>query len=464
MSEHEYLSMPSNQSRDQSSSRKAAKLPRGDSFATLGIDSVLTETLWQQGIKRPRPVQSQVIPEALAGRDVVSLAETGSGKTLAFLVPVLQRILDDRPAKGARMTPRQRLRAIVLCPTRELADQTGRVADGLARGSVLRVGVAVGSVAISPIREVLSKGVDILVATPGRLLELIDEGDIDGEAVQMLVIDEADRMFDMGFAPQVRRILERIASRRQMLLFSATMPRDVLQLADQHLRGAVRIETHPHTVAVEHVTQHVVLVHPRDRVDLLLHLHKQAGGGRMLIFCRTRRRTGWVAAALSRHDLKTGQLHADRSQAQRRRALEAFSSGEIDVLVATDVGSRGLHIEGIATVINYDLPNTAEDLVHRAGRAAHGTRKSGHAWTLIGERDLDTWYKMAPAAGVRVDPERVLGFKAQTSPKKPSRAPREEGMPHETRKRPGPGRRKRASRPIGPDQKPGGGVRRPKPG
>jgi superfamily II DNA/RNA helicase len=182
----------------------------------------------------------------------------------------------------------------------------------------------------------------------------------------------------------------------------------------------------------------------------------------MLIFCRTRRRTGWVAAALSRHDLKTGQLHADRSQAQRRRALEAFSSGEIDVLVATDVGSRGLHIDGIATVINYDLPNTAEDLVHRAGRAAHGTRKSGHTWTLIGERDLDTWYKMAPAAGVRVDPEAVPGFKAKTSPKKPTRAPREEGMPHETRKRPGPGRRNRASRPIGPGQKPGGGVRRPK--
>jgi ATP-dependent RNA helicase RhlE len=462
MPEHEYLSMHPKQSTDQSSSENAAKLPRGESFQTVGIGSILAETMARQGIKRPRPVQTQVIPEVLAGRDIVSLAETGSGKTLAFLAPVLQRILDDRPAKGARMTSRQRLRALVICPTRELADQTGLVADGLLRGSVLRAGVAVGSVAISPIREMLLKGVDLLVVTPGRLLELLEEGSIDGEAVQMLVIDEADRMFDMGFAPQVSRILDRVSARRQLLLFSATMPKDVLDLADQHLRGAVRIETHPHTMVVEHVKQHVVMVHPRDRVDLLLHLQKQASGGRMLIFCRTRRRTGWVAAALARHALKTGQLHADRSQAQRRRALEAFRGGELDVLVATDVGSRGLHIEGVAIVVNYDLPNTTEDLVHRAGRAAHGTRKSGHAWTFIGERELDTWYKLAPAAGVRVDPERVAGFTPTSQPKKPSQTRRDESAPHETRKRPGPGRRKRASRPIGSDQKPGRGVRKPR--
>ena len=235
-----------------------------------------------------------------------------------------------------------------------------------------------------------------------------------------------------------------------------------MKLADEHMRGPVRIETHPHTTAVEHVEQHATLVHPRDRVDLLLHLRSEAGGGRMLVFCRTRRRTGWVAAALARHGVKTGQLHGDRSQAQRRRALQGFASGDLDVLVATDVGSRGLHIEGVGLVVNYDLPNTTEDLVHRAGRASHGTRKAAHAWTFLGERDLDTWYGLAPAAGVHTDPQSVPGFMPAHEPTKRGRRRRDPESRHETRRRPGPGRRKRASRPIDPDQKPGRGVRRPR--
>jgi len=465
--EHEYATMAPSPTRGQKTSENQQRLSTEDSFEGLGLAHQFVSALARQGIKRPRAVQGQVIPTVLAGRDVVSLAETGSGKTVAFLAPVLQRILDDRPVRGTRLGANERLRGLVVCPTRELADQTGAVAKQLTGGTVLRTGVAVGTTPIDPQIEMLAGGIDLLVGTPGRLLDLIGQQVLDPGAIQSIVIDEADRMFDMGFAPQVGRILSHMPAKRQILLFTATMPRDAEKLIERHLSGPVRIETHPHTTAAAHVQQHVTMVHPSDRIDLLLHLLQRRGAGRTLVFCRTRRRTGWVAAALARHGLKTGQLHADRSQAQRRRALEAFSNGELDVLVSTDVGSRGLHIEGVRTVVNYDLPGTAEDLVHRAGRASHGTRKHGDAWTFLWDRDLDLWYTMAPAAGVRVDPARVDGFRPSKAPR-----PRSErgagGKPgggfdarHDTRKRPGPGRRKRASRPIGKDQKPGRGVRPP---
>ena len=443
-------------------SEKNRRFSSEDSFAGLGIAAQFVAVLDRQGIKRPRAVQGQVIPTILAGRDVVSLAETGSGKTLAFLVPVLQRILDDRPAKGTRLRTSKRLRGLVVCPTRELADQTGAVARQLTGGTVLRTGVTVGTTPINPQIEMLAGGIDLLVGTPGRLLDLIGHQALDPTAIQSVVIDEADRMFDMGFAPQVGKILSHMPAKRQTVLCTATMPQEAEKLIDRHLSGPVRIETHPHTTAATHVQQHVTMVHPSDRIDLLLHLRSQREAGRMLVFCRTKRRTGWVAAALARHGLKTGQLHADRSQAQRRRALEGFSGGELDVLVSTDVGSRGLHIDGVRTVVNYDLPNTAEDLVHRAGRASHGTKKPGSAWTFLWDRDLDLWYSMAPAAGVRVDPERVEGFR----PSKIVKPRSDRGLGgtdsrRDTRKRPGPGRRKRASRPIGKDQNPGRGVRPP---
>jgi len=275
--------------------------------------------------------------------------------------------------------------------------------------------------------------------------------------ITMVAIDEADRMFDMGFAPQVSAILERLPTTRQTMLLSATMPDTVQALTNRHLDDPVRIDTHHGAAAVEHVRHRVTLVHPGDRVDLLLHLHRDGEAGRMLIFCRTRRRTGWVAAALARHGVRVGQLHGDRSQAQRRRALKAFASGELDVLVATDVGSRGLHIQGVRTVVNYDMPGSAEDLIHRSGRASHGSRHPGTAWTLLGERDLDAWYEVSPAAGVTQDPESVPGFSGAKAAARSS-GPRAGKRRHETKHRPGPGRRKRASRPIDPRDRPGSGV------
>ena len=452
--------MPPDSMSDQNECQNGATSEAESSFEALGIGSLLCAQLRREGLLRPRRVQEEVIPAALTGRDVVMLAETGSGKTAAFLVPLLQRLLDDRPAKGMRLQPAERMRAVVVCPTRELADQTGAMAERLCRGTVLKTGVAVGTVAITPQCRMLADGVDLLVGTPGRLNELAERGDLVTDSIRAVVIDEADRLFDLGFAPQVRKWLSRTPAERQTVLATATMPREVSKLVGDHLRTPEHIETHPHTTVVSHVSQHAALVDQHDRIDLLLHLIREKKAGRMLVFCRTRRRTGWVAAALARHGMGIGQLHGDRSQAQRRKALADFSSGAIDVLVSTDVGSRGLHIKGVKTVVNYDLPNTSEDFVHRAGRASHGTRRAGDVWTLLGPRDLDRWYVLAPAAGVAIDPEPVPGFVGSSTSSKASggRDPRRR---HETRRRPGPGRRKRASRPIDPDQKPGRGVIRP---
>ena len=458
VSKHEHPSMPPTSGSSQSRSKNYQPFSSEDSFTALGLAGHLVDSLTSMGCQHPRAVQAQVIPAVLEMRDVVALAETGSGKTLAFLAPVIQHMLNDRPAKGRRMSAAERMRSLIICPTRELADQVGGVADQLTRGTVLRSAVVVGSSPLAPQVARIQGGIDLLVGTPGRLQELIEGDALDLSNITCLVLDEADRMLDMGFAPQVDRIMHRLPVGRQTVLATATMPKEVEQLARTYLRKPIRIETHPHTVAVDHVHQHVVMAHPHDRVDLLLTL-LGSGGARTLVFCRTRRRTAWVAAALARHGVKTGQLHADRSQAQRRRALDGLREGKIDVLVSTDVASRGLHIEGVMSVINYDLPNSAEDFVHRVGRAAHGVDASGDAWTFIWTRDLDAWYRLSALAGVTAHPEKVEGF-VPTAGASRSQAPFEGVRPKSGRgRRPGPGRRKRASRPIAPDQKPGRGVR-----
>jgi ATP-dependent RNA helicase RhlE len=476
VSEHKHSTMPPTSGSDQTTSKNTASFSGEDSFASLGIAHTLVDAMASMDCMQPRAVQAQVVPAVLEGRDVVALAETGSGKTLAYLAPVMQQILDDRPAKGRRLTARQRLRAVVICPTRELADQVGTIAERLIRGTVLRSGVAVGSTPMSPQVELLSRGIDLLVGTPGRLMELVKAEALDLSTVTRVVVDEADRMLDMGFVPQVDRLLGLLPSRRQTVLATATMPGEVEQLARTYLRKPIRIETHPHTVAVDHVREHVVMAHPHDRVELLLQLLAQ-GSGRTLVFCRTRRRTAWVASALAKQGIKTGQLHADRSQAQRRRALEGLRDGTLDVLVSTDVASRGLHIEGVATVINYDLPNTAEDFVHRVGRAAHGevrdedaggseggeggSEVGGDAWSFIWTRELDDWYRIAKAAGVSAHPERVDGFVAKAGKRTGGDVNVDPRGRSGRGRRPGPGRRKRASRPIAHSEKPGRGIRRP---
>jgi ATP-dependent RNA helicase RhlE len=370
----------------------------------------LVDNLARDHIRRPRDVQVQVIPAVLEGRDVLAIASTGSGKTIAWGAPMAELLLRDKPDKGSRMTPADRLRCMAIVPTRELSEQVGTVIKDLIRDTVLRSTAVWGKVSLGPQVKRIEPGIDILTGTPGRLRELIEVGAINPASIRMLVIDEADRMLDMGFRPQVSWLIRRLVRREQTVLCSATMPREVEGLADDLLQGAIRLEVDPNTVAVDHVTQHLVLAHPGDRVDLLLHLLKKGTLRRTLVFCRTRRRTGWVATALRRNGITVGQLHGDRSQAQRRRALAAFSEGDLDVLVATDVASRGLHIPGVRHVVNYDLPNGTEDLVHRVGRAAHGERNRGQAWTFIAVGEQKDWRHMSRPAGIQAEPEDVDGF------------------------------------------------------
>ncbi len=382
------------------------------SFSELGLSRIIIENLTAMGYRQPRAIQAQVIRPILDGRDLIGLAQTGTGKTCAFIAPIAHQLLEHRPAvKGQRTDPKSRLRALVICPTRELAQQVERETAAIIRGSVLRSAVAFGKVGLNPQAGAI-RGSDILIATPGRVLELLDAGLIALDHIRHVAIDEADRMLDIGFLPQVANILERTPRDRQTLLFTATMPEPIEQLAQRFLNHPVRIEVGQHTTTVDHVRQHLLSVMQKQKLPLLIKLIKDDKRRGVLVFCRTRRRVGWVGAALQRHDLKVGMIHGDRTQAQRQRALTQFADGTLDVLVATDVASRGLHIDKVRYVFNYDLPNQSEDYVHRIGRAGHGGG-FGEAFTLLDPRDRTEWRDIERTCSVSLQARTIDGFDDQ---------------------------------------------------
>ena len=456
-------------------------------FGGLGLPGRLVSNLERMGYRTPWPIQAQAIPPILEGRDVVGIAQTGRGKTAAFLTPAAARLLPvDRSLSHA-----QRLRVLVICPTRELASQIASEGRTIVAGNGLRLECVYGKVAIGPQIKRIRDGVDILVGTPGRLRELVEADAIDLTTIRTVVLDEADRMLDMGFRPQVDRLLQRTGETRQTLLFTATMPRSVEELAARYLRDAEHVAVDPETTPVAHVNAHLVEVADRDKVPLLVHLLEHRAGmrkGGTLVFCATRRRVGWVGAALRRNGLKVGTLHGDRSQKQRADALASFTAGDLDLLVATDVASRGLHIERVRTVVNYDIPPAAEDYVHRVGRAAHGTagrrgRGSGRgdAYSFLSHYDADAWERVVDRTLEVLIPEEIDGFVPSVTPRgvrgKPSAVSDEARIRRSGTKTGGPDawRKKRArkgksdptrgrgrkSRPISKGERPGGGVRRP---
>jgi ATP-dependent RNA helicase RhlE len=500
------------------------------------LHPLITRNLEQMGYAQPRAIQQAARQPILDGRDVIGLAQTGTGKTAAFAAPLLHHLLSHRPMESRRpIRPEQRLRALILCPTRELAQQVQRECGVIAQGTALRTACVFGKASIAPQAQAIARGIDLLVGTPGRVIELLEEGMLSLAHVRGIVIDEGDRMLDMGFLPQVRRILERAGgvhdgSRKtgcQILLFSATMPPAMEDLARTFMHDPVRLEIGRHTTPVSHVQQHLIPVDDAHKVEALLHLLgvgsptiggakvdvRQAAGSRsrrkgVLIFCRTRRRVGWVGTALERHGIKVGMIHGDRSQAQRQKALDRFKDGEAHVLVATDVAARGLHIPAVNTVINYDLPLQPEEYVHRIGRAAHGivveaaeapatfshsqerenvTERSirkesaaqrGQAFTLLDPDDRLHWRSIVDATNITVFAEHEIdGWRPPES--KTSRRTAGPGLrqslddpkqaqmsasarerrerPKNTRRRKG---RSHASAPIRKGQKPGGGVKR----
>ena len=335
------------------------------SFADLGLAEPLLRALHAANYVQPTPIQARTIPLLLQGRDVLGIAQTGTGKTAAFALPVLQHLA----AQNRRAEPRSP-RALVLAPTRELAVQIARSFDTYGRGLGLRLGMVIGGLGFGRQIDTLQKGVDILVATPGRLLDLMNQGHCRLGNVTFFVLDEADRMFDMGFIKDVRRISQAVNKQRQTLMFSATMPPDVARLAADILNDPERVEIAPQGRTVDRIEQGVYFVNAANKKALLGHLLADSGLEKVIVFTRTKRGANRVAEQLDRNGVPSEAIHGNKSQNARQRALDAFTRGRARVLVATDLAARGIDVQGVTHVINFELPAEAESYVHRIGRTA----------------------------------------------------------------------------------------------
>jgi ATP-dependent RNA helicase RhlE len=385
-------------------------------FNQFNLDSRLGASINRAGYSTPTPIQTQAIPAALAGHDLIGTAQTGTGKTAAFVLPILHRLLSG---------PHNRSRALIVTPTRELAEQIHQTICQLSAGTNLRSMTVYGGVAAGPQIQALRKGVEIIVACPGRLLDLVSQGHADLSNVEILILDEADRMFDMGFLPDVKRIIKAVPARRQTMLFSATFPREVEQLANQSLqqpqRIAVGISRPAHTVshALYPVAQHL-------KRDLLLAILKQTDTDSVLIFTRTKHRAARLQRQIKNAGYKVTSLHSDRTQGQRQSALNGFKSGEYQIMVATDIAARGLDVESISHVINFDMPDTADAYIHRIGRTGRAER-SGDAFTLVTPEDNDMIRSLEKIMGHKLERETIKGFDyTAPAPPRSVSAPRNE--------------------------------------
>jgi ATP-dependent RNA helicase RhlE len=355
-------------------------------FDTLGLSADLVRTVTQEGYEAPTPVQAAAIPLVLAGRDVLAAAQTGTGKTAAFVLPILDRL---RAQANTSFSPaRHPVRTLILVPTRELAVQVDESVRTYGRTVPLRSTVVYGGVPIEPQTKALRAGVEILVATPGRLLDHVGQRGVNLGQVEILVLDEADRMLDMGFLPDIRRIIELLPARRQNLLFSATFDDEIRRLSGTILNEPATVEVAPRNTVAEAVEQ---LVYPvdRDRKEALLaHLIRTRDLRQVLVFTRTKLAASRLATRLDREGIDAIAIHSDRSQPERTRALEGFKSGAIRILVATDVAARGLDIEDLPVVVNFELPWNPQDYIHRIGRTARAGA-SGEAISLVCIDEVD---------------------------------------------------------------------------
>jgi ATP-dependent RNA helicase RhlE len=368
-------------------------------FDQFNLDSRLQVGIQRLGYVTPTPVQIKAIPAALAGEDLIGTAMTGTGKTAAFVLPILNKLLSG---------PRRRARALIVTPTRELAEQIHEAVRDLATGTGLRSATLYGGVGAAPQVRALREGTEILVACPGRLLDHIGQGHARLEGIEVLVLDEADRMLDMGFLPDVKRILQHVPAKRQTMLFSATFPPEIEQLAARTLhnpkRIAIGLSRPAYTVAhaLYPVPQHL-------KTSLLLELLKRTGSGSVLVFTRTKHRAEKLSRQIARAGFRATSLHSDRTQGQRQSALTGFRSGHYQVMVATDIAARGLDVEGISHVINFDMPATADDYIHRIGRTGRAEH-SGDAFTLVTPDDRDMIRALEKIIGNPLSRRTVEGF------------------------------------------------------
>ncbi len=346
-------------------------------FAALGLAAPLLQTLETLGYSTPTPVQEQTIPAVLAGRDVMAAAQTGTGKTAAFALPLLHKLAAIETPTGSNS-----VRTLVLVPTRELAEQVHAAFREYGAGLSVSSYAAYGGVSLNPQMMRMRRGVDVLVATPGRLIDLFTKNAIKFRELQFLVLDEADRMLDLGFADELAILFQALPKKRQTLLFSATFSDEIRSMAKARLRDPVSIEVSPRNAAAKTVKQWVVPVDKKRKTDLFLFMRKDRGWQQVLVFVKTKKGCDELVARLQAKQIPSDTIHGDRPQASRLRALEAFKAGEIEVLVATDVAARGLDIEDLPQVVNFDLPLQAEDYVHRIGRTGRAGQ-TGEAISLV---------------------------------------------------------------------------------
>jgi ATP-dependent RNA helicase RhlE len=334
-------------------------------FASLGLSEPLLRALATENYGTPTPIQARAIPVLLTGRDLLGIAQTGTGKTAAFGLPLLQHLAANRARPEPKTT-----RALILAPTRELALQIDTSLRTYGRHLNLRHAVLLGGVNPNPQINAMKPGVDILVATPGRLLDLVNQRHIRLDSARYLVVDEADRMLDMGFIKDVRRIVGLLPKERQSMLFSATMPGEVVKLTGEILRQPERIEVSPPTVTADRIDQRVIHIEQKDKRALLSHLLRDESLRRVIVFTRTKHVANRVSEHLEKQGFAAGAIHGNKSQSARQRALSGFKAGDVRVLVATDIAARGVDIDDVTHVINFELPNEPESYVHRIGRTA----------------------------------------------------------------------------------------------
>ncbi|MEG0097991.1 MULTISPECIES: ATP-dependent RNA helicase RhlE [Citrobacter] len=348
------------------------------SFDSLGLNPDILRAVAEQGYREPTPIQQQAIPAVLEGRDLMASAQTGTGKTAGFTLPLLQHLITHAPhGKGRRP-----VRALILTPTRELAAQIGENVRDYSKYLNIRSLVVFGGVSINPQMMKLRSGVDVLVATPGRLLDLEHQNAVKLDQVEILVLDEADRMLDMGFIHDIRRVLAKLPAKRQNLLFSATFSDDIKSLAEKLLHNPLEIEVARRNTASEQVSQFVHFVDKKRKRELLSQMIGQGNWQQVLVFTRTKHGANHLAEQLNKDGIRSAAIHGNKSQGARTRALADFKSGDIRVLVATDIAARGLDIEELPHVVNYELPNVPEDYVHRIGRTGRAAA-TGEALSLV---------------------------------------------------------------------------------
>ncbi len=414
------------------------------SFEKLGLVPRLLETVAAQGYTIPTPIQAQAIPVILEGRDVLGGAQTGTGKTAAFALPVLQK-LDAAGRKGKHP------RCLVLTPTRELAAQVGESMAVYGKKMSLRSTIVFGGVGINPQIDKLRRGIDILVATPGRLLDHCGQKTVDLSHVEILILDEADRMLDMGFIHDIKRVLKLLPQKRQNLLFSATYSNDIRGLADNLLRDPVMVEVAPRNTAAEKVDQVVYPVALKEKKVLLAKLINDGDWQKALVFTRTKHGANRLATYLEKGGIGAAAIHGNKSQTARTRALAEFKQGKVKVLVATDIAARGLDIAALPQVVNFDLPNVAEDYVHRIGRTGRAG-SSGMAISLVSADEQKLLRPIERLLGRDILVENIDGFAQNEADKD------EETFVNFNRRGKGPGRG-RYSKPRQSGGRPGGNSR-----